>query len=106
MQKRFSTAKWIFYMKIVDHSGTDGLFWYFKFNGNFVSLTSILLFDEIIKNDFDSCVRSLFTKVRPIVLILHYNCFAQELLMLEVRFFIYLQNEKKLALHLDGKSAS
>ena len=45
---------------MVDYSGTDGLFWYFKFNGKFVRWIFILIHDDIIKNDFDSCVRSIF----------------------------------------------
>jgi hypothetical protein len=76
-------------IKIVDHSGTDGLFWYFEFKGNFYHSTSISLSDEIIKNDFDSCVCSLLTKVRPFFVILHYDCFAHVLLMPKVHFFSF-----------------
>ena len=72
---------------MVDYAGTDGLFWYFKFNGKFVRWIFILIDGEIIKNDFDSCVRSRFTKVRPFVLMLKYNCFTHELLILKVRLF-------------------
>jgi hypothetical protein len=79
-------------IKIVDHS--DGLFWYFKFKGNSYHLTSISLSDEIIKNDFDSYVCSLLTKVHPFVLILHYDCFAHGLLMPKVHFFSFFPKIK------------
>jgi hypothetical protein len=43
-------------MQMDEHSGTDGLFWYFRFNGNLCPLDFVLIYDEIIKNDFDFCV--------------------------------------------------
>jgi hypothetical protein len=75
-------------MQIAKHLGTHGLFWYFRFNGNFVRFNGILIEDEIIKNDFDLCAAVCFTKVRPFVLILKYNCFTHELLMPKVRLFL------------------
>jgi hypothetical protein len=79
----------IFYLQMVDYSGTDGLFWYFKFNGNFVRWIFILIYDEINKNDFDSCVRSFYfkRKVCPPVLILRYNWLTHEPLMPKVCLF-------------------
>jgi hypothetical protein len=37
----------IFYMQMVGYSGTDGLFWYFKFNGNSIRWIFILIYDDI-----------------------------------------------------------
>ena len=48
-------------MQMAEYSGTDGLFWYFRFDGNFSQIQRILIKDDIIKNNFDG-VSSLFKK--------------------------------------------
>ena len=80
---------------MAEQSGTGGLFWYFIFNGYFCPDSTEIICHEIIKNDFDSCVRGFVFKVRSFVLILNYNCFTHELQMPEVRLF-YLKKTSLL----------
>jgi hypothetical protein len=46
-------------MQMVKRSGTDGLYWYLRFNGFFTEDDISNTEDDIIKNDFDG-VSSLF----------------------------------------------
>ena len=87
MQKGFSTAQLNFYIKIVYFLDLTKYFGTINLTENLSVRFSFFIYDEIIKNDFDSCVRSCLTKVRASVLILTYNCFTHELLIPEVRFF-------------------
>jgi hypothetical protein len=75
-------------MQMAEQSRIAGLFWYFRFDGNFCLNSTEIICDDIIKNDFDSCARVFFfPKVRSFVLILKYNCFTHGLQMPEVRLF-------------------
>ena len=85
-------------MQMAEHSGTDGLFWYFRFNGNFSQIRRIFNWtDEITKNDFDGVSLLFFfnNKTRLFVLILKYNCFTHGPQMPEVRLFLKKKKEKK-----------
>ena len=88
IEKKLVLHKILFDMKITVYLGTYGVYWYNLPVRRFVSWAPVLINDEVIKNAADSGVRNYFTKVRPFVLILRYDCFEHELLLMqEVRFF-------------------
>jgi hypothetical protein len=48
LQKSGACKMEFFYIEMADYSGTDGLFWYFKFNGKSASWIFIFIYDDII----------------------------------------------------------
>jgi hypothetical protein len=88
LQKIPVPAKSIFHMQMTERLGTDGLYWYCRFNGileKMISAIRKMISAFMISMAF---LRYFFTQVRLFVLIFKYNCFTYELQMPEVRLFI------------------
>ena len=77
---------------MTERLGTDGLYWYCRFNGileKMISAIRKMISAFMISMAF---LRYFFTKVRLFVLIFNFNCFTHEVQMPEVRLFILRMN--------------